>query len=247
MFLLFDSNYLLLVFIPATIISIAAQWYVRSQFDKWSKVRNSAGLTGRGVADRIIAQSGLGRVGYEQPRQQFAGAGAAGISIERSAGAFSDHYDPRTHIIRLSDATANQPSVAAMAVVAHELGHAQQHEENSLLIQLRSFLVPAVQFSPQLAFLLIFIGLIFNMTGVLWLGIAFFGLMVVFAILTLPIEFDASRRGLILLNEVGLMHDDEDVNGSRGVLTAAALTYVAAAVTAVLQLLYYVSLAQRRR
>ena len=247
MFLLFDPSYLLFVFIPATIISIAAQWYVRSQFDKWSKVRNSSGLTGRAVADRIISRSGLGRVRYEQPQYQMAGAAAAGITIERTAGAFSDHYDPTSRTVRLSDATANQPSVAAMAVVAHELGHAQQHEENSPFILMRNFLVPAVQFSPQLAFLLIFIGLIFNMTGLLWLGIGFFGLMVVFAILTLPVEFDASRRGLILLNEVGLMQDEEDRTGSRSVLTAAGLTYVAAAVTAVLQLLYFVAMAQRRR
>jgi Zn-dependent membrane protease YugP len=244
----FDPQYLLFVFIPATILSLAAQWYVRSNFTKWSKVRNSSGMTGTEVARRIISRAGLGNVEMAGPQtQRGMTPQAAGISIERTAGAFSDHYDPRSHTVRLSDSTANQPSVAAMAVVAHELGHAQQHEENSFLIQMRNFLVPAVRFSPQLAFLLIFVGLFLRITGALWLGIGLFGLMVVFSILTLPVEFDASRRGLILLRETGLMQDEEDSTGSRAVLTAAGLTYVAAALTAVLQLLYYISLANRRR
>ena len=114
-------------------------------------------------------------------------------------------------------------------------------------MQMRNFLVPAVSISPTIAFGLIFIGLIFRMTGLLWLGILFFGLMVLFTILTLPVEIDASRRGLNLLRESGLMQTEEDQTGSRAVLTAAAMTYVAAAITAVLQLLYYLSLAQRRR
>ncbi len=245
----FDPTYLLLVFIPATIISLAAQWYVRSNFDKWSKVRNSTGLTGNEVARRIISRAGLGSVEMHQPQVQQGrmAPAAAGISLERTAGAFSDHFDPRTNTVRLSDATANQPSVAAMAVVAHELGHAQQHQENSIFMQMRNFLVPAIQFSPQLAMILIFVGLFLRITGALWLGIGLFGLMVLFALLTLPVEFDASRRGLILLNETGLMQDEDDRTGSRAVLTAAGLTYVAAAITAVLQLLYFVSLAQRRR
>ena len=247
MFAFFDPNYLLFVFLPVTIISIAAQWYVRSSFNKWSKVRNSANLTGTDVARHIISRAGLGRVRYEQSQPQLAGAAAAGIGLERTAGVFTDHYDPRSHTVRLSESTANQPSVAAMAVVAHELGHAQQHEENSFLIQMRNFLVPAVQFSPTLGFGLIIAGLLLRVNGLLWLGIILFGVMVVFTILTLPVEFDASRRGLILLRETGLMQAEQDQDGSHTVLTAAALTYVAAAITAVLQLLYYISLAQRRR
>jgi Zn-dependent membrane protease YugP len=242
----FDPAYLLYVFIPATIISLAAQWYVRSQFGKWSKVRNSANLTGTQVAQRIIDRTSVGDVRYEQPQTRRMQPAAAGISLERTAGAFTDHYDPRTHTVRLSDETANTPSVAAMAVVAHELGHAQQYEENSVLIQMRNFLVPAVAISPQIAFGLIFLGFLLRASGILWLGILFFGLVVLFSILTLPVEFDASRRGLILLRESGLMMSGEDESGSRNVLTAAGLTYVAAAITALLQLLYYVSLAQRR-
>jgi uncharacterized protein len=244
--MLFDPAYLLLVFIPATIISLGAQLYVRSSFNKWSKVRNTANLTGTEVARQILARTSVGdHVRFEQRQRGFAPA-AAGVSLERAAGEYTDHYDPRTHTVRMSDSTANTPSVAAMAVVAHELGHAQQHEENSLLIQMRSFLVPAVRFSPQAAFGLIFIGLIFNITGLLWLGIIFFGLMVLFTVLTLPVEFDASRRGLALLREAGLMQSPDDQTGSQTVLTAAAMTYVAAAVTAILQLVYYISLARGR-
>ncbi len=244
--ILFDPAYMLFVFIPATIISLAAQWYVRSSFSKWSKVRNSANMTGTEVARRIMSRTSVGDVTFEQPQTRGMRSAAAGISLERTAGAFTDHYDPRTHTVRLSDETANAPSVAAMAVVAHELGHAQQHEENSFLIQMRNFLVPAVSISPQIAFGLIFLGFLLRASGLLWLGILFFGLVVLFSILTLPVEFDASRRGLILLRESGLMMSGEDEGGSRNVLTAAGLTYVAAAITALLQLLYYISLAQRR-
>ncbi|MAS33261.1 MAG: hypothetical protein CL610_04600 [Anaerolineaceae bacterium] len=244
--MLFDPTYMLFVFIPATIISLAAQWYVRSSFNKWSKVRNGANLPGTEIARRIIDRTSVGDVTFERPQMRGMQPQAAGISLERTAGAFTDHYDPRTHTVRLSESTAAQPSVAAMAVVAHELGHAQQHEENSFLIQMRNFLVPAVSLSPQIAFGLIFVGFLLRADGLLWLGILFFGLVVLFSVLTLPVEFDASRRGLILLREAGLMSNDEDQNGSRTVLTAAALTYVAAAVTAILQLLYYISLAQRR-
>lgn len=244
----FDPNYLWLVLLPTLVISTLSQMFVRSAFSKWGQVRNSSGLTGAEVARQIMTKTSLGRgsVRFAGEREQQA-AGASGIRLERVAGQFTDHYDPSSHTVRMSDSTANQPSVAAMAIVAHELGHAQQHEEKSLLIQLRSFLVPAVRFSPTLSYLLILAGFFFAVTELLWLGIAFFGVTVVFMVLTLPVEFDASRRGLILLRESGLMQTADDQGGSRQVLTAAALTYVAAAVTAVLQLLYYISLAQRRR
>jgi hypothetical protein len=136
--------------------------------------------------------------------------------------------------------------VAAMAIVAHELGHAQQHENNSFLITMRNFLVPAVSLSPRIAYFLIIIGLIFNLAGAFWLGVIFYGLMVLFSIVTLPVEFDASRRGRKLLREAGLMVSEQDETGSQRVLMAAASTYVAAAVSAVLQLLYYISIGRRR-
>ncbi len=245
MFAFFDPTYILFVMIPATLISLAAQFYVRSAFNKWSKVRNSANLTGTQVAQQILRRTSLRPVEFQSAQRGYARA-AAGVSLERTGGELTDHYDPRTHTVRMSESTAHEPSVAAMAIVAHELGHAQQHEENSVLIQMRSFLLPAVQFSPTLAFGLIFAGFLLNITGLLWLGIGFFALMVLFTVLTLPVEFDASRRGLNLLREAGLFQVEQDQSGSQAVLTAAAMTYVAAAVTAILQLLYYVSLASRR-
>lgn len=242
----FDPNYLWFVLIPTVLISLLAQVFVQSAFNKWSQVRNSSGLTGTEVARQIMARTSVGRGSVHISGLRGQVAGAYGIRLERVAGQFTDHYDPSSHTVRMSDATANQPSVAAMAVVAHELGHAQQHEENSVLIQMRSFLLPAVQFSPTLSYLLILAGFLFAITELLWLGIIFFGITVLFMVLTLPVEFDASRRGLILLREAGLMRTVDDQSGSRQVLTAAALTYVAAAVTAILQLLYYISLVQRR-
>jgi Zn-dependent membrane protease YugP len=245
----FDSNYLLWVFIPTLILSIGAQLYVRSTYSKWSKIRNGSSLTGAQVAQRIITATRLGDVAFVQAGAPagMRGARVEGIGLERVSGQLTDHYDPRDHTVRMSDAVATEPSIASMAIVAHELGHAQQHEENSIFIQMRNILIPAVTFSPQIAFAMIFAGLIFRITGLLWLGIGFFAIMVLFTVLTLPVEIDASRRGLILLREAGLMNTEDDISGSRSVLTAAALTYVAAAVTAVLQLLYYISLAQRRR
>jgi hypothetical protein len=134
-----------------------------------------------------------------------------------------------------------------MAIVAHELGHVQQYQEKSGLIVARQFLVPAVRFSPMLASGLILAGFLFRATGLIWLGIIFFAVTVLFMVLTLPVEIDASRRGLRLLSEAGLLSSPQDQSGARNVLTAAAATYVAAAVTAILQLVYYISLANRSR
>lgn len=225
----FDTNYLLLVLIPSLVLSGLAQLFIRSAYSKWSQTRNSSGLTGVQVAERIMSRTNV-----------------RGVNVEGTPGELSDHYDPASHTIRISRGNATVPSVAAMAIVAHELGHAQQHQEKSPLIAARNFLVPAVQFSPTIGYMMIFLGLFLNITGLMYVGIALFGLMVVFMILTLPVEFDASRRGMNLLQESGLFVASDDQSGSRQVLTAAALTYVAAAITAVLQLLYYLSLANRR-
>jgi uncharacterized protein len=227
---LFSSSYFLLVFIPAIILSLGAQFLVSSAFGKWTKIRNSAGLTGEQVARRIIQTAGL-----------------QGVQLEGIAGVRTDHFDPASNVVRMSQDVATTPSIAAMAVVAHELGHAQQYAEKSIFIQVRSFLVPAMRFSPMISYALILIGLLLNITGLLQLGILFYGVVVVFMLLTLPVEIDASMRGLRLLNTSGLMQAADDAGGSRQVLTAAALTYVAAAVTALLNLLYYLSLLSRRR
>lgn len=229
MFLYIDPVYFWYVFIPTLLISIGVQIYLRRAFSKWSGVRNSRGLVGPDVGRLIFAATSL------QP-----------IPIERIKGTMTDHFDPGAQVVRLSDPVANKPSVAAMAVTAHELGHVQQYQSGSALIKARGFLLPALQFSPTVSYIALLMGLWFNMTGLLWIGIFFFALMVLFSIMTLPIEIDASRRGTKLLQEAGCMQTDDDANGSRQVLTAAALTYLAAAVTSILQLLYYISVAQRR-
>jgi len=180
------------------------------------------------------------------PQVSDTGVNTSQIEFQYASGNLTDHYDPRTNTVRLSDGVAKRHSVAAMAIVAHELGHAQQHENNSFLISMRNFLVPAVSLSPKIAYFLIIIGLIFNLAGAFWLGVVFYGLMVLFSIVTLPVEFDASRRGRKLLREAGLMVSEQDETGSQRVLMAAASTYVAAAVSAVLQLLYYISIGRRR-
>ncbi len=245
----FDPMYLVL-FIVTLVISGGAQLYVRSAYKKWSQVPNTVNMTGAQVGQAIVDRTPLGDAAYAPAAVQAMGGSLVNgstISFQRVGGQLTDHYDPRTHTVRLSDSVATQPSVASMAIVAHELGHAQQHEQASVLIAMRNFLVPAVQFSPQVAYILIFLGFIMRITGLIYLGVLFYGLMVLFTLITLPVEIDASRRGLALLRESNLMGSPEDADGSRQVLTAAAMTYVAAAVTAVLTLLYYLSLANRRR
>lgn len=225
----FDPLYLMIL-IPAILLSLIAQGLVSSAFAKWTRVRNGADLTGVQVAEHLIRNAGL-----------------SGVGLEGTPGQRTDHYDPSSHTVRMSQEVATVPSVAAMAVVAHELGHAQQHQERSILISMRNFLVPAMQISPPVSILLITVGFLLNIAGLIELGILFYAVVVGFMVLTLPVEFDASRRGLKMLRETGLMETAEDASGSRSVLTAAALTYVAAAVTAILNLLYYISLANRRR
>jgi Zn-dependent membrane protease YugP len=224
-----DPVYFWYVFIPTILISIGVQVYLRSTFSKWSATKNSLGLIGPQVAQQLFDRTSL------QP-----------IRVERIRGTMTDHFDPGANTVRLSDPVATNPSVASMAVTAHELGHVQQYQTGSGLIKMRGVLLPAIQFSPTISYICILMGLWWNMTGMLWLGIIFFGLMVLFSILTLPIEIDASRRGTRLLQEAGLMQNQNDASGSRAVLTAAALTYLAAAVTSILQLLYYISVADRR-
>ena len=249
MFFYLDPVYIWVFFITL-IISFAAQWYVSSAYKKWSQVRNSVGMTGTQVGQAIVDRTPLGDAANAPPEFQQLGrmmVNGSTIAFQRVGGVLTDHYDPRTHTVGLSDGVANEPSVAAMAIVAHELGHAEQHEQASILMTARNFLVPAVRISPQIAYVCIFIGLFLRLTALFYVGILFYGLMVLFSVITLPVEIDASRRGLRLLRDAGLVQAPEDASGSRQVLTAAATTYLAAAVTAVLQLLYFLSLAQRRR
>jgi uncharacterized protein len=229
--MIFSSSYILMVFIPSMLLSFAAQMFVKSAYSKWGKTRNSQGLTGQQVGERI---------------RQY-NSELMGVRFESTQGQLTDHFDPRSNVVRMSQDIAVKPSVAAMAIVAHELGHAQQYAEKSALISMRNFLVPAMKFSPMVSYSLIMAGLFISTLQVLaWVGVALFGVVVLFMLLTLPVEFDASRRGLALLNQAGLMTDSQDASGSRLMLTAAALTYVAAFVSAALTLLYYINMLQRR-
>ncbi len=229
----------LMIFAVTLVISLAAQMYIKSAYGKWSKVPNSQNLTGLQVGQVLLHNTDLGTT-YQVSK-------GSGVQFQGVAGNLTDHYDPRTHTVGLSQGVATQPSVASMAIVAHELGHAQQYANRSALIAARSFLLPAVRVSPMISYGLIMLGFVFNMVGAIYIGIFFFGITVLFSILTLPVEFDASRRGLRLLADAGLMTSPEDQNGARTVLRAAAATYVAATITAILQLLYYLALASRRR
>jgi len=229
----------LVIFVVTLVISLAAQMYIKSAYGKWSKVANSHNLTGLQVGQELLRDTGLGAT-YQMSR-------GTGVQFQGIAGNLTDHYDPRTHTVGLSQGVANQPSVASMAIVAHELGHAQQYAAKSPLIAARSFLLPAMRVSPMISYGLIMMGLVFNFVGAIYLGIFFFGITVLFSVITLPVEFDASRRAMKLLGEAGLLTSPQDEKGARTVLRAAAATYVAATVTAILQLLYYLSLANRRR
>lgn len=223
-----DPVYFWYVFIPTLIISLGVQLFLQSTFKKWSGVPNSSKIAGPQTAQQLFARTSL-----------------TPIPVERIKGNLTDHFDPGSNVVRLSDPVSTQASVASMAVTAHELGHVQQYQSGSGLIKMRGALLPALQFSPTLSYVSLMLGLIFNMTNLIWLGVLFFGLMVLFSLLTVPVELDASRRGMALLTEAGLMKTDDDRKGSRAVLTAAALTYLAAAITSVLQLLYYISIARR--
>ena len=224
-----DPVYFWYVFIPVLVISLGVQFYLRSTNKKWSKVKNSSGMVGEQVAQTLFQRTSL-----------------QAIRVEHISGTLTDHFDPGANVVRLSDSTARVDSVSAMAITAHELGHVQQYQTGSSLIKVRGFLLPALQFSPTISYIAILLGLWFNMTGMLWLGIIFFAIMVLFSLLTLPVEIDASRRGLRMLDEARLMVSAEDKQGSNAVLRAAALTYLAAAITSILQLLYYISVAKRR-
>lgn len=224
----FDFNYFWFVMLPALLISFGVQMYLRSAFGKWSKVPNGAHITGKETTDALFQRTSL-----------------MAIPVEPTRGDLTDHFDPVKNVVRLSEPVYGRESIAALAVSAHELGHVQQYQTGSALIKARSFLLPAIQYSPTLSYMSILMGFIFNISGLVWLGVLFFSLLVLFTLLTLPVEFDASRRAVRLLDEAGLLVTAEDKSGAQAVLRAAALTYVGAAITSILQLLYYISIARR--
>jgi len=221
---LFDPMYLFFM-IPAIALMGFASWYVRHAYNKWSQVRASSGLTGHQAAQRLISTGNL-----------------YGVQVQGTAGQLSDHYDPRNKTLFLSQGVANSPSVAAVAISAHELGHALQDAEEYFPMRVRSMLVPAVNIGSNLGWILIMIGLVLRMTNLAWIGVAVFSAGALFALATLPVEFNASARAKQLLYQTGIIQTEEEQRGVNQVLNAAALTYVAGLITAVMQLLYYVFL-----
>ena len=223
-----DPWYILVIL--AFIFSMVAQTKVSSTFNKYSRVRNRAGFTGAQVATQMLQNAGI----YD-------------VSVQRVAGNLTDHYDPRTKTLRLSQSVYDSTSVAALGVAAHETGHAIQHDVGYAPLALRSFFVPLANFGSKLAIPLIIIGFMFSGGGstLVTLGILFFSLSVAFTIITLPVEFNASSRAIRLLVDDGFLDSDE-IGGAKKVLSAAAMTYVAAAFAAVAQLLRLIAIFGRR-
>jgi Zn-dependent membrane protease YugP len=219
----FDPMYLIFM-VPAFIVMGLAQWYVSSSYKRWSGVANRSGLTGAQVAQRLVERGGLD------------------VTVEETPGNLSDHYDPQKKVLRLSRGVAQSSSVAAAAIAAHELGHAMQDRENYGPLRLRSALVPMVNIGSYLGWILLMIGIFMQLTGVAWLGVLVFAGGALFALATLPVEFDASTRARQLLTTAGIITSEDERGGVNTVLNAAAMTYVAALFTAVMQLLYYVML-----
>ena len=223
----FDPTYLLCVALPTLLLMGATSWYVKAAYKKWSQVRNASGITGAQAAQQLISRSVYS--GIEGAN------GLRDVRVLGIGGDLSDHYDPRDKTLRLSPGVAGVPSVAAVAIAAHELGHAMQDAEGYLPMRLRGALVPAVNIGSNLGWILIVAGLIFNWTGLAWAGVIAFSLGAVFALATLPVEFNASSRAKRLLAESGIVRTEEEIRGVNNVLNAAALTYVAGLITAVMQ------------
>ena len=223
-----DPMYFLVIL--AFIFSMVAQTKVSTTFNKYSRVRNRAGFTGAQVATQMLQNAGI----YD-------------VSVQRVAGNLTDHYDPRTKTLRLSQSVYDSTSVAALGVAAHETGHAIQHDVGYAPLGLRSMLVPLANFGSRLAIPLILIGFIFSGGGsaLVTIGILFFSLSVLFTLITLPVEFNASHRAIDLLVADGFLASDE-IGGAKKVLSAAAMTYVAAAFAAVAQLLRLMAIFGRR-
>ena len=218
-------NPIWLVFaLPGLLLGLWARSRVKSAFKQYSKVTTARGVTGAQVARSLLDSQGL----YD-------------IQIEESKGYLSDHYDPRKRVLRLSSDVYHKPSIAAAGIAAHEMGHALQHAGGYFPLQIRSAIVPAARFGSSLAPWIFILGFLFQFTALAWAGLVLFGIAVIFTLITLPVELDASKRAKRLLVGNGVLIGNE-INGVNKVLDAAALTYVAAAVAAVGQFLYYLLL-----
>jgi Zn-dependent membrane protease YugP len=224
----FDPMYFVFM-IPGLILMLWAQSRVKGSYNKYSKVPNSANVTGAQVARRILDANGL----YDVP-------------VERTRGELNDHYDPRTRSLHLSDGVYGTPSIAAMGIAAHEVGHAIQHARAYAPLQFRTAIVPAVNIGSSLGIFVLIAGIFLQMTELAWIGVGLFALATIFALVTLPVEFDASRRAKAALTNLGFtdggLQQGDETSGVSAVLNAAAWTYVAGFAASVLTLLYYVML-----
>ena len=219
----------ILLLIPAMIFSMWAQFKVKSAYSKYSEVDSVRGITSDQAARSILDSNGL-----------------TNINIEHIEGQLTDHYDPRAKVLRLSESVAGNTSIAAIGVAAHECGHAIQDKENYAFLRFRNSIVPVVNIASTLSMPLFFIGLLMSWLNLIDLGIALFCGVLVFHLVTLPVEFDASARALRILSDTGLLEGNE-IYGAKKVLSAAALTYVAALVMTILQLVRLLALRNSRR
>lgn len=220
----------LLYMLPFMILSLVVQGVMNSTFRKYGAIRNSRNLTGVQAAERVLMHNGV-----------------KGVRIERVSGNYSDHFDPRTNVIRLSDTVYNSNSIAAVGVACHEAGHAVQHAQNYLPNKIRSVILPAANLGSKLSWIFIVLGLITStLQPLLYVGIILFSAAVLFTLATLPVEFNASSRALKCIKETGMLSENE-YTGAKRTLQAAAMTYVASSATAVAQLLRLIFIANNRR
>ncbi len=220
----FNPQYLLFM-APAILAMLAAQLYVNSTYKKWGKIPTRARLTGEQATRSLISTGGLHEV-----------------EIQQVQGQLTDHYDPRKKVLSLSPTVYQGNSIASVAIATHELGHALQDKERYFPLRLRSMLVPVVNIGSTLGWILILVGLLINAIGLAWLGVFAFSGSAVFALATLPVELNASARAKQLLKGSGVISSPDEERGVNSVLNAAALTYVASLFTAVMQLLYWISI-----
>lgn len=211
--------------LPAFLLSLIIQLYVNASYSRWSQIRNRTGVTGAQVAQRLAESMGM----YD-------------LKLQGTPGKLTDHYDPRNNVLGMSRDVAQGTSVAAMAITAHELGHAQQDQQNYSLMRLRSAMVPVVNIGTTVGWIFILIGLLLQIGDLAWLGLFAFSAGAIFSIATLPVELNASKRARALLKTNGLITSEEEQKGVNQVLNAAAMTYVAAIASSVLQLLYFGSM-----
>ena len=222
--MIFDPIFFLFL-IPPILLMLFAQWRVKNTFSKYSQVLNQRGMSGAEAARKILDDNGL----FDVP-------------VEPVEGELTDHYDPRARALRLSEPVYGGRSVAALGIAAHEAGHALQHSEGYVPLQVRSLLVPAATFGSNLGWIMIIAGVLIQFTAIAWLGVLFFAAGTLFALVTLPVEFNASSRAMAMLTSNGMIVTQDEQSQNQQVLNAAALTYIAGFLAALMQLIYWILL-----